>query len=231
MGASNKEEGEEGCTLYSRKFNSGEMSLPPDYGGVAYRQNERRERPGKEEETGRERQGRTGKEEQYFSEEYAKRESYTDIPSKNRQNGPGYGGGSSVREPLRDDDPENCRTSPAGVPLRAEQGEDRRPRSSSPYPEEQEVPFRRAYSRRPLYYDTEDPGSWEGRPPREAPEKEKTDKGGGLLSGLLSFKGKRFSVEDIVLAGLILMMLSDRDDGREPDGQMLLILGLLLLTG
>ena len=39
---------------------------------------------------------------------------------------------------------------------------------------------------------------------------------------------KGFSGEDLLLAGLILMLLSDREDGEKPDGEMLLLLGLLL---
>ncbi len=51
----------------------------------------------------------------------------------------------------------------------------------------------------------------------------------GLLSGLFSLTGKKFSMEDIVLAGLILLMMSDREK-ENVDGEILLILGLLLLT-
>ena len=39
---------------------------------------------------------------------------------------------------------------------------------------------------------------------------------------------RRFSGEDLLLAGLILTLLSDREEGEKPDGEMLLILGLLL---
>ncbi len=57
-----------------------------------------------------------------------------------------------------------------------------------------------------------------------------TPKNGGLLSSLFSLSGKSFSLEDLVLAGMILLLMSDRKNGEEPDGELLLILGLLLLT-
>ncbi len=85
----------------------------------------------------------------------------------------------------------------------------------------------RRYPRRPLY----DEPSVIPRQKNEGKEaREEREKSGGLLSSLFSLSGRSFSMEDIVLAGLILLMMTDRKDGREPDSELLLILGMLLLT-
>lgn len=82
----------------------------------------------------------------------------------------------------------------------------------------------RRYPRRPLY--EESPVKTE----KKHAEKEENEKSGGLLSSLFSLSGRSFSMEDIVLAGLILLMMTDKKGDREPDSELLLILGLLLLS-
>ena len=85
--------------------------------------------------------------------------------------------------------------------------------------------------RRPLYSD-------ERRQERHRPPKEQTpcrhegsDGQGGLLSSLFSLSGKTFTMEDIILAGLILLLLSEKEKGGKSDNELLLILGFLLLGG
>lgn len=39
-----------------------------------------------------------------------------------------------------------------------------------------------------------------------------------------------FSLEDLLLAGMLLMLIGDREEGKRNDGQLMLILGLLLLS-
>ena len=45
----------------------------------------------------------------------------------------------------------------------------------------------------------------------------------------LPFSGRNFSLEDIILAGLLLLIMNDEES--ETDSGLLIILGLLLLTG
>ena len=47
--------------------------------------------------------------------------------------------------------------------------------------------------------------------------------------GILPFSGRNFSLEDIILAGLLLLIMNDEES--ETDSGLLIILGLLLLTG
>ncbi|MBQ9469210.1 MAG: hypothetical protein IJU52_09410 [Clostridia bacterium] len=53
----------------------------------------------------------------------------------------------------------------------------------------------------------------------------------GLLNSLSMLSGRRFSLEDVILAGVILLLIGEKNGQRPPDGQLLLILGLLLLSG
>ncbi|MBQ8214998.1 MAG: hypothetical protein IJZ33_01915 [Clostridia bacterium] len=90
--------------------------------------------------------------------------------------------------------------------------------------------------RYPLYEGREwDPPYSKDRPPREergnfdgGRSEEKT---GGLLSSLFSLAGKSFTMEDIVLAGLILLLLNEKGGKEGVDSELLLILGLLLMSG
>lgn len=78
-------------------------------------------------------------------------------------------------------------------------------------------------------------------PPPEAPSSRRghsssetgrsEEKTGGLLSSLFSLAGKSFTMEDIVLAGLILLLLNEKDGAGKSDNELLLILGLLLMSG
>lgn len=56
------------------------------------------------------------------------------------------------------------------------------------------------------------------------------DRGGKLLDSLFALSGRRFSAEDVILAGLILLLLSEKNGREKPDGELLFILGLLLLS-
>ena len=98
----------------------------------------------------------------------------------------------------------------SGVAYRAEV-EDRKEEPTGEAPEKEETRF--CPPRRPLYARPDAPKP----PPSPAPP-------------LFSLSGRSFSGEDVILAGLILMLLSDRSAGHTPDGQLLLILGLLLLA-
>lgn len=72
----------------------------------------------------------------------------------------------------------------------------------------------KCFSRRPLYRAPRVPGRKKDEENRKRPH---AAGGNGKLSS-----------EDLLLAGLILTLLSDREEGERPDGEMLLILGLLL---
>lgn len=85
--------------------------------------------------------------------------------------------------------------------------------------------------RRPLYSDER--RQERHRPPKEQPpcRHEGSDGQGGLLSSLFSLSGKTFTMEDIILAGLILLLLSEKEKGGKIDNELLLVLGFLLLGG
>ena len=91
--------------------------------------------------------------------------------------------------------------------------------------------------RRPLYKNIprEAPPSRQREEESACRERQETgpreEKNSGLLSSLFSLAGKSFSMEDIVLAGLLLLLLSDKDKGGKTDNDILLILGLLLMSG
>lgn len=92
--------------------------------------------------------------------------------------------------------------------------------------------------RRPLYKNTSRDACssrQRGREENSFRERQETspreEKNSGLLSSLFSLAGKSFSMEDIVLAGLLLLLLSDKDKGGKTDNDILLILGLLLMSG
>ena len=72
--------------------------------------------------------------------------------------------------------------------------------------------------RRPLYEDQSDRPE---RPDRVYPDREVPR---------FSFSGRNFRLDDIILAGLILLLIGDRDKVQQPDSELLLILGLLLLS-
>lgn len=72
----------------------------------------------------------------------------------------------------------------------------------------------KCFSRRPLY-----------RAPRVSGRER--GEGGGKRLRRTEGEGK-LSGEDLLLVALILTLLSDREEGEKPDGEMLLILGLLL---
>ena len=73
---------------------------------------------------------------------------------------------------------------------------------------------------------------------REAPSGERDDRGeeredaspkkGGLFPGLSRLTKHSFTMEDILLAGIILLLLNGEGD---VDSDLLLLLGFLLLTG
>ncbi len=88
--------------------------------------------------------------------------------------------------------------------------------------------------RYPLYESREEP-SFDDRPPRRGGSGgqggRSEEKTGGLLSSLFSLAGKSFTMEDIVLAGLILLLLNEKEGKDGVDSELLLILGLLLMSG
>ena len=53
----------------------------------------------------------------------------------------------------------------------------------------------------------------------------------GLLSSLFSLSGKSFTLEDVILAGLILLLLGEREKGEKVDGELIFALTFLLLGG
>lgn len=87
--------------------------------------------------------------------------------------------------------------------------------------------------RRPLY---EEEGRHRSGKREDKREREKMPNGGnasgkGLLSSLFSLSGKSFTMEDIILAGLILLLLGEQENGRKIDGELLFALTFLLIGG
>lgn len=86
--------------------------------------------------------------------------------------------------------------------------------------------------RRPLYARTGREESEDRRAPEGRKERQEKDceKSGGLLSSLFSISGRTFHSEDVILAGMILLLVGGREKGKQTDGELLLILCLLLFT-
>lgn len=101
--------------------------------------------------------------------------------------------------------------------LRGQEEENRCPRYPLYEGREWEPPYSKDRAPR------EERGSFEG-----GRSEEKT---GGLLSSLFSLAGKSFTMEDIILAGLILLLLNEKGGKDGVDSELLLILGLLLMSG
>jgi hypothetical protein len=86
--------------------------------------------------------------------------------------------------------------------------------------------------RRPLYERARAPKK--GRSPsfeREGGKGRGQSEPKGLLSSLFSLSGKSFTMEDVILAGLILLLLGERENGEKIDGELLFALTFLLLGG
>ncbi len=190
--------------MYSRKF-SGGVDLPAGYGGVALRAN------AKNEET----------EELEGMAEARERSSIP--PSANERQGGRKEEADAKHRRFQEERQEEVSREAFS-----------RAAHKDSFSEEYGGTFRAEEDRRPKYplyggyappYDL---------PPREREERkrdERSEKTGGLLSSLFSLSGKSFSMEDIVLAGLILLLLGEKDGQGKSDNELLLILGLLLMGG